>query len=96
METETPTIYGTGYCAECRKRSNIVDQFTESTYERQGEVQFTVDELACGHTVERGHQVVAAAPGAPYAGITAAPSARQRKLGAQIGPAVVDPWAESA
>lgn len=53
------------WCPDCRRRSNIVDTFTESHYTRRGEHAYRVNELSCGHTTETQPVRVGDAPGAP-------------------------------
>lgn len=81
--------HGKAWCATCRRRVQIEDVAPESQYRREGEVAWRVEYLACGHDNATELGVVGPAPGAPYAGITAAPSVRQRRLGDCISP---DPW----
>lgn len=71
------------WCPTCRGRKAIVDTFTESVYERDGEQAFLVTELACGCYVESARVRVGTSPGAPYAG----------SLGPGAGVVVrTDPW----
>lgn len=68
------------WCPDCRGRRIVVDRFTAGTMTRAGEVEYGVTALACGHEVQGGERIVAAAPGAPYAGVPVASSHRMRDL----------------
>lgn len=88
------------WCAECRRRVEVDDEFTHGWYERNGEHEVTVTKLSCGHDLTYGDRIVGAAPGAPYAGPQAvvARSTRSRDLlaasAAQARQTATDPWAE--
>lgn len=68
METETADSFGKEWCRDCRRRVTVVDQFEESTYEREGEMGFLVQLFACGHSWESQRKRIGAAPGAPSVG----------------------------
>lgn len=76
------------WCPTCRRRVQVDDVSTEGEYRSYGEVGWRVEYLSCGHTNATEVGVVGPAPGAPYAGIPAAPSVRQRHLGGIVGPRV--------
>lgn len=56
------------WCPECRTTRPVVDQFGAGHMTCDGEVEYGVTELDCGHSLQGPAHVVAAAPGAPYAG----------------------------
>lgn len=66
--TEESDVIGVAWCAECRTRRDVVDEFQDSHYEPRGEVACMVTVMDCGHTAERGEHVIGPSPGAPYAG----------------------------
>lgn len=67
----------TAYCVECAQRREIADVDDAVQLTPRGEVTVTAASLMCGHVVRLGPETVTGpAPGAPYAGVPAAPSIR--------------------
>ena len=83
------------WCSDCRRSSTVEDEFTAGDYSREGEREWMVTALACGHYIETPAKVIGPAPGAPYAGVPTVERARPRDLAGappSLQKEVEDPW----